>query len=255
MAAGETDYSVPVGSPLVLARERAQTTRLAVYRSGALVAPTQSGSTYALVDPGGVELVSGAVTVASSVATYAIAALDLPSSIAYGEGYSERWTLVLDGIARRYRRSVTMARFELAPPLGEAELIAGEYPDLSAQFANWSGSFQALLDAEWQAVLRALWRDGTPADVLVEPSEVFEWYRHAALARVFKSLLGTQDNPRWDRLYQIHADEARSARSGLRVTVDRDRSGVVDDLAGRALVQPVQVNAAPTSRLSRTGRW
>lgn len=253
MAASETDYSVPVSSPRVLARERAQTTRLAVYYDGALVAP--SAGTYVLVDPGGVERISGAVSIVSSVAQYAIAALDLPASLAYGEGYSERWTLTLGGVARRYRRSATLGRFELAPPLGVAELVAGEYPDLGAQFVNWSGSLQALIDAEWQTVLRALWRDGTPSDVLVEPSEVFDWYRHAALARIFKSLLGTQDNPRWDRLYQIHTDEARSARSGLRITVDRDRSGVVDSLGGRSLVQPVQVNAAPTSRLARSGRW
>ncbi|HEX4935116.1 MAG TPA: hypothetical protein VFV33_18155, partial [Gemmatimonadaceae bacterium] len=93
-----TLYSARIAYPDYLVRGRTQTVSLALYRSGALVAPTQSGSTFTLTSPAGVEIVSAsAVTVSSSVATFAIGAASLPSTLTLGHGYREKWSLVLSG--------------------------------------------------------------------------------------------------------------------------------------------------------------
>src|SRR3990167_3168203 len=105
MSAAEVLYSFAVPYPNILERQRQHILKMPAYRDGALIAPTAAGSSLTLYKPGGDELVdAAAVTVTNSVAQYTLAAATLSSSIAFGDGYTEVWTLVMpDGTTRHPR--------------------------------------------------------------------------------------------------------------------------------------------------------
>lgn len=257
MAGAETTYVVATSSAVVLERGRAQVSRLRVERDGVTVAPTASGSSYALISPAGVELSDATVTInGDDIAEVTIPALDLPSTLGYGLGYSERWTLVLDGVARSYRRGAVLARFELAPPVSQADLVAGEYPDLVQSLGDYAADLQEIMDGAWGECLRWLWRQATPAQILVEPSDVFDWYRHEVLSRVFKSqFAGRGNNDRARTLWDYHREAAAAAKAALKPIVDRDHSGVQDSLVGEPVARQIHPNMPPSRRTARPWRY
>ncbi len=253
MAGSETVYTlgyVPLSAPLVLARGRDFVSSVAVMVDGALTAP--SAGTYALYAPNGDLVDDPTVSVVSDVAR---ATVNVPATFAYGEGYREEWTLTVGGVVRSFRRQATVARFELHPPVLESELVTQEYPDVVRQMGDFGTSLQGFLDGAWAYCLRYLWRQGTPADVLCEPSDLYDWYRHEGLGRVFKAFYGSQESQRWLELWRYHEAEALKARSALRVTVDRDRDGVADALGKEAVTLQVHTNSAPRVRLPSAHRW
>ena len=256
MAASETPYSVPAASPVVYARARAQRDTLPVWRAGELVVPTVVG--YRLLSPGGTELVAVAGTEVGGIGGVSLTAEQLPATLGYGQGYVAEWSLTLEGVVRVYRRAVTLGRFELAAPLGEAELVAGSYPDLLDHATGaFGGSWQPILDQAWSTILRWLWAQGTPATVIVDAGPLFDWYRDLALHRIFSALYAADPTDRWDRLREQHRIAAELGPSRVKLLEDLDSSGTADDLAQRSPARPIHPNAAPRARWGATsrGRW
>lgn len=249
MAAGETPFTILCRSQVVLCRERAQVSRIKAYRDGALVVP--SAADYELLDAGGNVISDEAPSIAvDGTVSVNIPALDLPSTLAFGEQYQERWILTLGGIPRTVRRIAILARFELHPPVSEEELVAGEYPDLVEGLGDYGTTLQPFMDTAWAECLRWLWRQGTPSDLLVDASEVYDWYRHTVLLRVFKLQAKMQPGDRIEGLWRYHEEKATAARQGAAHTVDRDRSGLPDSYAREPAAQVVHVNVMPRRRLS-----
>jgi hypothetical protein len=260
VAAGETSIVVPTAARILLVRGRAQISRLTAWRSAAQLVPTEAS--YQLLAPGGSVLVNhtafGAnlsVDVAGTVSAN-VGASVLPETLGLGEGYSERWTLTVGGLVRSAVRQAVLARFELHPMVAEAELVEGEYPDLQAALGNYGQTLQAFMDAAWNELLRILAKYGTWADILVEPSDLYDLYRQLVFERVFRSLSKMQEgNERWARLWEHHRDEMRAARDGLRVQVDRDRDGLADSLGMESVVRSVHPNVGPRRTMARPWRW
>jgi len=255
MAAGETVFTFASASRIVLERGRAQVSRLAVYRDGALVAPTPTGSSYELVSPAGVVVANPTVSVAAGIAQVTIPSLSLPTTLPYGEGYSERWVLVLESVPRTFRRMAVMGRFELHPPVAETELTLGEYPDLVSSLGDYGQSLQTFMDAAWNELLRHLARYGTYAHIVVEPTDVFDYYRHLVFERVFRALLKFQDSERWRNLWEFHREEMKAARDGLRIQVDRDVDAMADSLGPDPVLRSIHPNLAPFRRMATPWRW
>lgn len=256
---GETLYQFRNHSKVVLQRGRVNVTQLAAYRSGALVAPTAVGSTYTLEAPDGTAVVSAAaVTVTGDVATYTIPALTLPATLGLGPDYLETWALLMpDSRTYTVRRPAGLALFQLFPPVTEADLVQGEYPDLVTSLGpQGSVTLQALMDGAWHACMRKLESHGDYPDIVVDSADVFDWYRHEVLRRVFGAMLQRQpQNERWRALWEEHRDEAKAAKAGLRIKVDRDRDGRQDHLGHEAVTRQLQPNVPPRRRWRRDGRW
>lgn len=253
MAASETVYSVSAGLPRVLARGRDQRTRFVLYDdTGAVVVP--SSVTYTLLGPGDVEIVTGPATLTAGVAHYDLDAADLPDSLDYGERYAEVWAVAFGGTegTRPYRRAVTLGRFELAPPLGQAELVAGAYPDLGAHLVGpLAGSLGDVIAEAWAHVLRTCWRQGTPGTVIVESGDLYDWFRELALSRIFAALYAADPLDRWLTLRDDHRAAAKAAAAGVRLVTDTDSSGTADDAGRRNIAGVVHVNGANRRRWSR----
>ena len=254
MAGAETNYVFAVRAPILFERGRDNTSKLPVYLEGAAVLPT--AGTYSLVDIAGNEVSAPSVTFgADNIASVTIPAGDLPSTLALGEGYSERWTLTVDGVVRSLRRDAVVARFEVHPPVSEADIIAGQYPDLLVDLAGFADSIQPWQDSAWRQVVRTMTRRGDFVDIVCEPSDLYDWYEHAVLERVFRALWkSSNNNDRYHELWVYHRDQAIGAAAGLRLKVDRDRDGLADSLAREPGSRSVHRNLPPR-RYTRNPLW
>jgi hypothetical protein len=253
MAGAETVYTFATRAPIWLAFGRDNVTKLPVYRSGAIVTP--DSGTYALRDIGGHTVSAPSVSFDSDgIATATVPGADIPASLGLGEGYSELWTLEIDGVSRTSRRDAVLGRIELHPPVAQSDLVSGEYPDILDDVSGFAGDLQSYMDQAWSYVCRIMTKRGDFPDTVVEPSDVYDWYRQEVFERIFRSLFKSQNNDRMFTLWQHHKSEAQREREGLRMKVDRDRDGVADSLAREPGSRSVFPNLPPR-RWTRNPKW
>lgn len=235
-------YSIPVPGPVVYQRGADNVTSLVVEgRDAELVVP--SSATLTLVSPSGASVASPTCSVSGAgVVSATVVAADLPSTLGYGEGYSERWTVTISGTAYALRRPAVVARFGLFPPHTVTEAVAGEYPDLRVQMGGYESSLGSIFAGAWEECVRYLWRQGVAPTTVENPSQVVDWYRHLALARVWKGLLSTQENDRFRFLFAYHDSAATAARDGLRVTIADPSTALVTDEDPKPVARQVHPN-------------
>ena len=255
MAGTETVYTIVNRGTTFLPRGRACTTSVRVERDGALVAPTEAGCTYQLVDAAGTELVEGVVEVDNSIAHVDLTALDLPSSLTLGVGYTEWWGLELDGVVRPFQRQVVISRFELHPPVSHDDLL-GEYPDILVELGGFDTNLQGFMDRAWERVCRDIVRRGDFPDVICESSDVYDWYEAVVWEKVFRALAKSQSsNQTWKELWEHHLAQVDTMRSAVRFLPDRDRDGIADTQARESVAKSYHINVPPNRIPRRDPRW
>lgn len=226
-----TLYSVRVAYPTYLVRGRTQTVSLPLYRSGALFAPTQSGSTFALLKPdGSTEVVAAAaVTVSGSIATYAVAAASLPSTLTLGHGYREKWTLVISGETdpRIYYRDAALVLHAAYPVLTDADL-AGVYADLTDQLPSGTTTFQAYIDEAWKRILGRLESQGVFPEHVVTSWSLREVHMELTLHLIALDFARSAGG-RWLELAASHKKEFEMAWQRLRFVKGSGADGQADD--------------------------
>lgn len=250
MAGNEATYVFVQRAPVLLARGRDNTTSLPVYTGADVQLPT--AGTYALRDVAGTVLYSAVLSVVGdfpgSIATVLIPGASLPDTLYLGEGYSELWSLTVGGAVRPFRRDVVVSLFELHPPMPEADITEGEYPSLLDDIEGYNTTLAPYMEAAWKELIRALVRRGDFADIIVEPSDVYEWYRQLVLERVFRMLFKAQESVRFKELWDFHRLRAESEANGLRVKTDRARRGLADSLERTTPARSLHVNLSPRRR-------
>ena len=253
MSSGETVYTYRQSGPDVLQRARANTVTLEVWRDGAKVAPT--AATVSLVRPAGTYVVEdAAASIVSSVATYTIGAVDLPATEPTGQLYQLRWTLTLDGLARTVSRACTVARFPMVLPVTDADLTAGEYPDLVDQLGDYGTNLQTFLEAAKRDVLRELEQAGQWPDLITGPSDLFEPIRQSTYVKVFRFLFSTNDSERSERLMELHRAEYQKVMKDLRARMDRDDDGLPDSESRECMSRTIHRGGA-RARYRRRAPW
>lgn len=234
MSTSETSYRARANVPVMIERARTQVSAIALYTPTGAAAPAASG-TYTLLKPGGTAAINAAaITTNATGAEYEIDATDIPATSAnpLGQNWQERWVLVMpDGTTRTFRRSASMALFELHPCVVDVDLTE-LYPDLLDSLGNYSTNLQGWIDSAWSTVIRALTRNGDWPYIIVEPSDVYEWVREQALVNVFRALhkmsAGTGTSDDWRALWDAHEEALKAASQSARITVDRDQDGQAD---------------------------
>lgn len=248
MSAAETVYSARVAYPDYLVRGRAQTVTLELYRSGALVAPTESGSTFTLYDPAGNVIVTGAVTVTGSIATYAISAGSLPTTRTLGHGYREEWALVLSGVTRTYRRDAALVLHAAYPVIADVD-IAGVYSDISAQRASTVTSFQAYIDEAWKRILGRLEGQGVFPEHVVTSWSLREMHLELTLYLICMDLHRAAGGE-WLALANTHKSEFERALTRAKFVRDAG-----DGNADGTTMQPVAPGVTYTNAAPRNASW
>jgi len=179
--------------PYLIERGKAQTITAPIRygTSGSLVAP--ASGTIQVVQPDGTDLVAAgtAITVASSMATYDLTAVMLPSTLALGAGYEVRWTLTFGTtVYPTYRQSAYLC--EYVPPcvIAVSDLYT-RLPELRARIPQWQGDssrggdgtgWQPQIDAAYYELLQRLLDNGKTPWLIREVTG----YREVLLVRALQ---------------------------------------------------------------------
>lgn len=222
MSTAETTYTSPQAYPDYLQRGRGQVVSFPLYSSGALAAPTASGSTFSFFDSSGTALVDAQpVTVAASVAKYTLAAGDLPDTLSLGRGYREEWSLVCaDGVTRQFRRDASVVLYAAYPVVEDADLTA-VYSDLSRQLKSGTTTFEAYRQEAWKRILGRLEQQGVFPEKVVTDWSLREVHAELSLHLVCLDFARAQGG-RWLELAAGHKKEFEMAWSRLRFTIAAD---------------------------------
>lgn len=257
MSSAETVYAAGgVSYPDYLVRGRGQTTTFPLYRNGALAAPTAAGSTFALHRPDGVTEVvaAAAVTVTGSIATYAIAAGSLPSTLSLGHGYRETWTLVCaDGVTRQYYRDAALVLHAAYPVITDADLTA-VYSDLGRQRASTVATFQLYIDEAWKRILGRLEMQGVFPEYVVTSWSLREVHIELTLHLICLDFARAQGS-RWLELAAQHKKEFEMAWQRLKFVRGTGADAIADS---EDVVSPKGVtymNASPRWGGRRGPSW
>lgn len=245
-----------------LQRGRGVVVSMPVYRSGALVAPTASGSTFSFLDPAGTVIVDqAAVTVTSSIATCALTSAHLADTLLLGEGYQEVWRLILPGEteARTVDREAAVSLRPLVPVVADADIL-GEYPEIYALLGETQTSLQSWLDAAWSRIYNRLISEGHNPDRIKSAWSLRNPHMDLTLGLFYRRLAAarrSQENML--ALAKEHMDAYESGWKAMNFTVDDDEDGRVDDPSSRRAGGGgvLHINVPPTRHPSRVRdpRW
>jgi hypothetical protein len=213
-----------------LVRGRANTLSCPLWRDGALVAPTQAGSTVTLYDAGNNVVVNGAaVTVTGSIATYTVSADTLPSTLSLGMGWRVEWSLVLSGVATQFRNNAGLVRSELAPVITDRDLFRRESsldPSGSAPITSLT-DFQDYIDEAWVTLIGRMVGKGSLPHLVMEPSALREVHLTLALKLLFSDSRTGLDEA-WRQKALDYGEEFKAAWNELRFEYDTTDSGQSD---------------------------
>ena len=226
MAAADTIYAARFAGPETLVKGRTNLCTCPLYRSGAVVAPTQAGSTLTILKPDGTSLVDAQpVTVSSSVATYSVSSAVLADE-PYREGYGVEWSLVVAGTTHRFRRSGLVCRSQLYQVITDLDLT-DRYTDITDCLPSGVTTFQAKIDAAWADLCDLLRRQGSLPERILSAEDLRQVHLYMTLAMVFEDALVTEAaQSRWGRLYDVNRQRGIDAFNGLEVVYDRAETGV-----------------------------
>lgn len=156
---------------------------------GALVAPTQTGSTVTVLDPSGTAVVDGAaVDVSGSVASYTFAAGSPTTSHALGDGWSIVWSLVIGGEVYPFRHPAILCQYVPRNIITAADLYGGDgiaelrhaVPQAQGERGDGTG-WAPQIDAAYYQFIRTLIADGRPVWRAREPTNYRDWLLAQAL--------------------------------------------------------------------------
>ena len=239
---GQTDYSARIAYPSLLVQAKDTAVALPVYRDGALVAP--DSGTYRLLGPSGTAIVTHAVSVVSSVATYTIPAASLPVSLTLGEGYMEVWSLVFSGVTREFRRTAALALCPLFPVVTDLDLIA-EYQPLSNLLTTELPSYQISIDQAWKEIISRLIGEGRLPYMVRTPDALRSAHMHLALSKVFQGFGLNAEGNHYRELAKEEATKYAESFNRMSVQLDQAQTGLVDNPMARASATgPIAINGS-----------
>lgn len=230
-------YTARLLAPDHLERGRANALSCPVYQDGALVAPTEAGSTVSIYDASGTAKVDGAaVTVTASIATYSY---NPAATLTLEEGWRVEWSLVISGTTHVFRNDAALVRKVLYPVVTDADLfrrVSALDPNGNSPISSLT-DYQDYLDEAWATLqLRLLGRGSRPY-LVMNPSAMREPHLLLTLALIFDDFA--------TRLNQTYAERAAEYRrqfelawGDLRFVYDEDDDGEADSQHRRA-GQPV----------------
>ena len=194
-----------------------------VYEEGALAAP--ASGTYTLYK-GTTSQFSGAVTVASDIATRAVALSTL--GLSQDVDYVEEWELVIDGETYTFRRDVYIVRRDLYPVVTDQDLIR-VHSNLASLRPSTLDSYESYREEAWdQIVGRLLGLGNLPQ--LITNSWVFRtshlWLTLSLIAIDFateESGLG-----KWTKSIERYEKKYQAAWDAIQLEYDTDEDGAAD---------------------------
>jgi hypothetical protein len=213
MPVDRTEYATAFDVPDCVQRDIGGTLTCPVYRNGALVAPTQAGSTFSLRKKDGTLLVDGAaVTVASSIATYALAAATIADE-PYSAGYRAEWKLIISGVTYNFRNEVYIVRYAPALPISDRNLL-GRHTNL-ARFLAGTGrtTFQTDIETAWTELQRWLIQKGNRINLIVQSTDLVDLLRVWTMKNILFDVKSSANGAQFNDLYEEYVEELKGLKN------------------------------------------
>ncbi len=240
--------------------------RLALVRDGELITPTGGGG-FDLLDSAGNVVATGGWVVDVGTGEIAIdLAAATTSELAIGQLYQERWTVEPSAPEGEitFKREAVVAPLRLVPPVADADLTVGNYPDLvqllggfGATGAGGESTLQPYIDEAWAWFLRKLFKVGRWPELLVSTHDAVDVVRERAWFLVFRFLFRSSsgDATRFEILMRDHEKAAAREWGSLSGRWDFNRDGLGDGEDREPGPSALHINGAPRRRLSRSRKW
>lgn len=186
-----TLYSALFEVPDLLQRGRTEGLECRVYRAGALVAPTASGSTVSVYDGDGDLVVdAAAVTVTSDVATYSLLG-SVTADLEYSRDWRIAWSLVMpDGVTHTFENRAALVRRTPHPVVTDRALFArvpALDPARNAPISRRT-EYSDTIDEAWKAIVNRLIESDLRIEDVLNPPALREAHLCLTLALVFDDL-------------------------------------------------------------------
>ncbi len=233
--ASDTLYTARLVGPEVLEAGRDNVVTCAVYRDGALVAP--SSGTITVYNAANVVVVNAqVVSITASVATYTVTSAALASE-SKGDGWRVEWALTIASIARTFRRDAALVYRRLYPVVTDADLLR-LHTDLARRMPTTETSYQDYIDEAWASIEGRLIATGKRPWLVLAPSALRDVHLFATLARIFRDFAqGGPGTAEWE----LAADYERrfdAAWSMLTFPQASESDGTAEAARRRRAAQP-----------------
>jgi hypothetical protein len=245
-----TLYAPRIRIHQVLARGKAATVTLPIYRDGGLVVP--ASGTYNLVDESGVDVIAAsAVSISGSIATYNISAPQLPDTLNLSEGYMEHWALVIGGDTFNFKRPCAIARSYLYPVISDLDLEA-QYSDLASLKPASMTSYQTYIDEAWYQIILRLRELGNLEYLIMDPQALRMSHINLSCYLIFKDFDSSGlGEGRYLDLAKHHREAFSDCFKRQNWRYDLDSNDQMDDPNKRRAGQSVIYTCTPPPYWSR----
>lgn len=247
-----TDYSLPS----FIERAKTVTLSMAIYEDGPSPLAPASG-TFTLYDQSKVVVVTGAVTITSSIATFQVTAAVLPTSTQLSAEWQEEWVLTLtDGRVETIRRDAYLCLRGLYNVVNEAMLLR-RVSDLANLRHSSLASFQGYIDEAWSTVQGKLLQDGKRPYLVMNSWALKDVTLNYTLQYIFQDLETYMSGEgRYAKRAQEHGEAAEKAYTLLKLEYDLSQTNQranADD--STAAVPVIYTNTPPWGYRGGTGLY
>ena len=187
-----------------------------VYLNGALVAPTESGSTVTIWDGSTKRVDAAAVTVTDKVAGYNYTPA---ATIDWGENWRIEWSLVYGGVNKPFRNDAQLVRHPLSPVLTDADLFRRHRaldPNSKSPLSTVQhyGDYR---DDAWVEIQDWLIKQGNRAHLVLNPSALRKPHLFLTLALIFEDFRTSMDNELYGDRAKTYLGKYHDAIHGVRL--------------------------------------
>ena len=223
-----SDYAPRFPLPEFLVRAQDNQIECALYRDGAIAAPSSGAIT--IYDASGEAVVDGAtVTIDSSRAKYTVTAATLPTSLDLSDRWQIRWALTMsDSQVYTFVREAHLCRIRLYPVVSDDDLTA-MHGELSTWKDRTSSSLQGYIDEAWLQLQNQLLQAGRRPWLVLGNSALRLPHLYLSLALVFRDLHTSAGAGKFAELSEQYYRGWEQSFGTLSLQYDYNEDGLASD--------------------------
>ena len=229
----------------VFVRSKAATTTLTVYEDGAAVVPTSA--TLEMVKPGGASLfgpASASISGGGEI-SYAVSALQLPSTLELSDAYMLHWVVTIDGVEHDFKRPAAIALSRLYPVISDLDLQS-HYSDLASIRPSSLSSYQNFIDESFILIVQRIRDMGNFEYLILDAQSLRAIHLDLCFYLIWKDMDSSGlGEGRYLNLAQEHRRNFEAGFKQLRFSYDLDQDNAIDSSDDRRAASPVIYTSAP----------
>ena len=227
MTTNATLFRIHAPYPEFIVRAQANPIEAQIFdATGTLIAPDSGSVT--VYDGSSAKVVdAAAVAIVADIATYTIAALDLPDTKQLEDGWRVEWDLVISGNpAVKFVRAASLVRSNLFPTVVSADLEA-RHQNLSRLIATGNDADNFITTA-WEVIVRMLLKAGRMPFLILSPFALHDALVFQSLTLIFRDGASAAGDGRYQELATEYQELFASEWASITFDYDFDRDGDAD---------------------------